>query len=58
MHKIWLMFDPRQAFIAIHLFLFALAFIIHFTLLSTDKYNWIEGSSAEAAETAQNSALP
>ena len=57
MHKIWLFFDPKQGFIALHLFLFALAFVIHFTLLSTDRYNWLDGPS-NAPTAAQNSALP
>ena len=57
MHRIWLTFDPRQSFIALHLFLFALAFTIHFTLLSTDRYNWLDGPSTGPTAT-QNSAMP
>ncbi|MGP1281507.1 MAG: light-harvesting antenna LH1, alpha subunit [Parasphingopyxis sp.] len=52
MWRIWLIFDPRRALVALFVFLFVLALIIHFILLSTDKYNWIEGGAAEAAETA------
>lgn len=56
MHKIWLIFDPRQAMVGLIAFLFTLAFVIHFILLSTNKYNWIEG--AKNVPTMQNSALP
>ena len=46
MWRIWLMFDPRRVFIAMLGFLFVLAFLIHFILLSTDRFNWIEGPRA------------
>ena len=46
MWKIWLLFDPRRSLVALFTFLFVLALLIHFILLSTDKYNWIEGSVA------------
>ena len=46
MWRIWLMFDPRRVFIAMVGFLFVLAFLIHFILLSTDRFNWIEGPRA------------
>lgn len=46
MWRIWLMFDPRRVFIAMIGFLFVLAFLIHFILLSTDRFNWIEGPRA------------
>jgi light-harvesting complex 1 alpha chain len=46
MHKLWLIFDPRRALIAMDVFLFSLAILIHFILLSTDRFNWIEGPRA------------
>ena len=46
MWKIWTMFDPRRTLIALFTFLFGLALLIHFILLSTDRYNWIEGPRA------------
>ncbi|MGP1354116.1 MAG: light-harvesting antenna LH1, alpha subunit [Parasphingopyxis sp.] len=52
MWRTWLIFDPRRALVALFVFLFVLAIIIHFILLSTDKYNWIDGGAAAAAETA------
>lgn len=56
MWRIWMLFDPRRALVALFTFLFVLALLIHFILLSTDKYNWIEGSSA--APAAQQAPLP
>ena len=59
MYKIWRIFDPRRVLIANAVFLFTLALLIHFILLSSDKYNWIEGSSAPAsAAAAQMAPLP
>lgn len=52
MHKLWTMFDPRQALVGLFVFLFSLALLIHFILLSTNRFNWIEGpSKAGAAQT-------
>jgi len=56
MWRIWTLFDPRRALIALFVFLFTLALLIHFILLSTDRFNWLEGSNANTAavsETAQ-----
>jgi light-harvesting complex 1 alpha chain len=49
MWKIWLMFDPRRTLVALFTFLFALAILIHFILLSTSRFNWIEGPKKTAA---------
>lgn len=46
MWRIWMIFDPRRSLIALFVFLFALAIVIHFILLSTDRFNWLEGSQA------------
>ncbi|MFK7964575.1 MAG: light-harvesting antenna LH1, alpha subunit [Burkholderiaceae bacterium] len=43
MWRIWLLFDPRRVLTAMAVFLFSLAVLIHFILISTDKYNWIDG---------------
>lgn len=42
MYKLWLIFDPRRALVALAVFLFSLAILIHFILLSTNRFNWIE----------------
>jgi light-harvesting complex 1 alpha chain len=52
MWKLWLLFDPRRTLIALSTFLFALAVLIHFILLSTDRFNWIEGPRKAAAPKA------
>jgi light-harvesting complex 1 alpha chain len=51
------MFDPRRAFIALVGFLFVLAFLIHFILLSTDRFNWIEGPRASLELQTQTTQL-
>jgi len=43
MWRVWLLFDPRRTLIALFTFLFVLALVIHFILLSTDRFNWLEG---------------
>jgi light-harvesting complex 1 alpha chain len=62
LYKIWLLFDPRRVLVALSVFLFSLALLIHFILLSTDRYNWIEGPvpAAEAAAVSgqMSAALP
>jgi light-harvesting complex 1 alpha chain len=55
MWRLWQLFDPRQVLVGVAVFLFGLALVIHFILLSTNRYNWIEGS--RSAQT-QRSALP
>jgi len=59
MWRIWLLFDPRRALIALFTFLFVLALLIHFILLSTDRFNWLQGPAAAQAVTSEVlSALP
>ena len=48
MWRIWLLFDPRRTLIALFLFLFVLALVIHFILLSTNRFNWLEGPTPAA----------
>jgi light-harvesting complex 1 alpha chain len=52
MWRIWTLFDPRRTLVALFTFLFALAVLIHFILLSTDRFNWLEGPRKAAAPTA------
>jgi light-harvesting complex 1 alpha chain len=52
MWRLWLIFDPRRTLVALAIFLFVLALLIHFILLSTNRFNWIEGAGAAAAPTA------
>jgi light-harvesting complex 1 alpha chain len=39
-------------------FLFVLALLIHFILLSTDRFNWLEGPHAHGPAAAQMAPLP
>ncbi|TXC71181.1 light-harvesting protein [Sphingomonas ginsenosidivorax] len=43
MWRIWLIFDPRRSLVALFIFLMVLALLIHFILLSTDRFNWLDG---------------
>jgi light-harvesting complex 1 alpha chain len=53
MWRVWLIFDPRRTLVALFVFLFVLALLIHFILLSTDKFNWLDGPrTAPMAATA------
>lgn len=61
MYRVWLLFDPRRALTALFVFLFALALLIHFILLSTPRFDWIGGGAATGnvpAPTSQMSAMP
>ncbi len=52
MWRIWLLFDPRRVLVALSIFLFTLALLIHFILLSTSRFNWIEGPKPAAKTSA------
>jgi len=59
MWRLWLIFDPRRTLVALAIFLFVLALLIHFILLSTDRFNWIEGPAvAPVAAVAAPVAAP
>jgi light-harvesting complex 1 alpha chain len=55
MWRIWMLFDPRRVLIALGVFLFALALIIHFILLSTSRFNWLEAPAAHYGEMSSES---
>ena len=57
MFRVWLLFDPRRVLVALGIFLFVLALLIHFILLSTDRFNWLEGSRM-GGSVSQMSPLP
>ncbi len=54
MWRLWQSFHPQRTLTALAIFLFVLAILIHFILLSTDRFNWLEGPAAApaAAEVA------
>jgi light-harvesting complex 1 alpha chain len=59
MWRMWLIFDPRRTLVALFTFLFVLALLIHFILLSTDRFNWLDGPrQADTAAVAATNADP
>ena len=58
MWRMWLIFDPRRTLVALFVFLFVLALLIHFILLSTDRFNWLDGPRAPAATVTTTAAAP
>lgn len=52
MWRMWLIFDPRRTLVALFVFLFVLALLIHFILLSTDRFNWLDGPQQSTAAVA------
>ncbi len=57
MWRVWMLFEPRRTLITLFVFLFGLALLIHFILLSTDRFNWLEGPRAHAG-ASQMSPVP
>ena len=53
MHRVWLLFDPRRALIGLFAFLLVLALLIHFILLSTDRYNWLSSPGEVTGNTRE-----
>ena len=43
MWRIWRLIDPLRVLVAQAVFLFGIAVMIHLILLSTNKYNWMDG---------------
>lgn len=58
MWRLWLLFDPRRILVAMGTFLFGLAILIHFILLSTDKFNWLDGAKKTKTAAVQMAVLP
>jgi light-harvesting complex 1 alpha chain len=50
MWRLWLLFDPRRVLVALSAFLFVLALLIHFILLSSPRFNWLGTTPAAVAE--------
>jgi light-harvesting complex 1 alpha chain len=57
MWRIWRLFDPLRTMVAQGIFLFALAAMIHLILLSTNKFNWMDGPR-KAVVASANAPLP
>jgi light-harvesting complex 1 alpha chain len=54
MHRIWMIFDPRRTLLALFTFLLVLALTIHFILLSTNRYNWLDANSGRGGVAGAN----
>lgn len=52
MWRVWKIFDARRALVVQAVFLFALAVMIHFVLLSTERFNWLEGNPATMSQVS------
>jgi light-harvesting complex 1 alpha chain len=46
MYRVWILFDPRRTLTTLFVFLLILALVIHFILLSTSRFNWLDGPNA------------
>lgn len=46
MYLLWKIFDPRRTLIALFAFLGVLGLMIHFILLSTANFNWLDTAYA------------
>ncbi len=53
MWRIWQLFDPRRALVALFTFLLVLALLIHFILLGTERFNWLDGAKKMKPAAAQ-----
>jgi light-harvesting complex 1 alpha chain len=58
MWRVWLLFDPRRALVALFVFLTVLALLIHFICLSTYRFNWLQGNPALRQPAAAGAPLP
>ena len=56
MWRLWMMFDPRRAFIALEVGLAVLAILIHFVLLSTPRYNWLSDGATDGSASIEQPA--
>ena len=57
MWRIWRLFDPLRAMVVQGIFLFGLAAMIHLILLSTNKFNWLDGAKKPVAAAADTNTL-
>lgn len=58
MWRMWQTFDPQRTLVALFTFLFVLALIIHFILLSTDRFNWLDGAATHGTNVVATAAAP
>jgi light-harvesting complex 1 alpha chain len=56
MWRIWQLFDPRWVLAGLGGFLMVLAVVIHLMLLSTDRFNWLDGPHKAKKAVAEQTA--
>lgn len=52
MWRVWQTFNPQRIMTALAVFLFTLAILIHFILLSTERYNWLDAAAPASTSAA------
>ena len=57
MWRIWRLFDPVRTMVALAVFLFGVAVMIHLILLSTGTFNWMDGPNARARLAMKTAAV-
>ena len=62
MWRMWKILDYRRTVVLAHVGMAVLALLIHFILLSTENFNWLQGNpygdAASAAEVADAAVMP
>jgi light-harvesting complex 1 alpha chain len=58
MWRIWRLFDPMRTMVALAVFLFGIAVMIHLILLGTKTFNWMDGPNARATLATKTAAAP
>lgn len=58
MYRIWLMFEPKRTLVALTGFLAVLAITIHFILLSSARFSWIENGTLSADKAPVGGSAP
>jgi light-harvesting complex 1 alpha chain len=58
LYKMWQGFDPKRLMVGIFAFMFALALVIHFILLSTPRYNWLDPDGNAARVSTADALTP
>jgi light-harvesting complex 1 alpha chain len=53
MHRVWMWVHPLRIMTGLYAFLAILAFMIHFILMSTDRYNWFLDSAAPKVKKSE-----
>jgi len=49
MYRIWLLFDPRRLLVALMTVMATMVMLMHFLMLSTTRYNFLEVNEPPAA---------